>query len=301
MNKREYEQLRGQIAGLDELLAMVPPEAVIDRMSLESFRAELSERLDAYPAPERWPETARLTFNGMPVSARRGIAADFGNRAVKGFADAVASVGASLHGGLSAKGQIRNRGNYSLMITGTATGSFGFEMEEDIERSRRAPGESPVESAIEQVNTIFKSLSGSDDSLAEAIKDIHPRAIGDLRDFLKLVLDNRATCSLAFRGDVFRFKDVEEVRRSLNRLDPQNIQEEDLILFGSFQGYLPDRRQAEFRQANTGEVILGKVDARVRDADAINEILGRPVEMTAHVRKVGEGRPRYTIMAYATT
>ena len=300
MNKREYEQLRGQIAGLDELLAMVPSEAVIDRMSLESLHAELSERLTAYPVPERWPETARLTFNGMPVAAGRGIAADFGNRAVKEFIDAVASVGASLHGGLSAKGPIRNRGNYSLVITGTATGSFGFELEEDIERSQHAPGESPVESAIEQVNTIFKSLSDSDDALAEAIKDVHPRAIGDLRGFLKLVLDNRAVCALAFKGETFRFKDVEEVRRSLNRLDPQNIQEEELVLSGAFQGYLPDRRQAEFRQANTGEVIFGKVDAQVRNADAINEVLNTPVEVAARARRVGEGRPRYTITAYTT-
>ena len=298
MSKRGYDNLCAQLAGLDELLTMVPDDAVIDRMSLESRRQAVAKQLAAYPAPARWPATARLTFNGKPVAAGWGIAADFGNRAVKEFADTVASVGASLRGTLNDRGPIPNRGNYSLLITGTATGSFGFELEEDIERSRHAPGESPVESAIEQVNAIFKSLSGSDEFLAETIAETHPRAIGNLRGFLKIMADNEATCTLAFKEDVFRFKDVGEVRRGLSRLDPKNIREEQEDLSGWFQGYLPEKREAEFRIDETGDVITGKVNMSRRDADAINEILRQPVRLTTLVRRVWDGHPRYTITGY---
>ena len=298
MNKRRYDNLCAQLAGLDEMLTMVPGDAVIDRMSLESRRQAVAKQLDAYPVPARWPTTVLLIFNGKPVAAGWGIAADFGNRAVKEFADTVASVGASLRGMLNAKGPIPNRENYSLLITGTATGSFGFELEEDVERSRHAPGESPVESAIEQVNAILKSLSGSDEFFAETIGETHPRALGNLRSFLKIMADNEATCTLAFKEDVFRFKDVGEVRRGLSRLDPENIREEWDDLSGWFQGYLPEKREAEFKIDETGDVIIGKVNMPRRDADAINEILRRPARLTTRVRRVGDGRPRYTITGY---
>lgn len=298
MNRKEYEYLLEQQSGLDDLLTMVPEDAVIDRISLQSRRDRVAAKLATYPAPPRWPATARLTFNGRPVAAGGGIAVDFANRAVKEFADTVASVGASLRGSLSDRGPVPHRENYSLLITGTATGSFGFEMEEDVERSRHAPGESPVESAIEQVNAIFKSLSGSDEALAVAISDTHPRAIQNLRDFLNILATNNATCALAFKGDVFRFTDVGQVQRSLNRLGPDSIREYSDEISGAFLGYLPDSRQAEFRNSKTGEVISGKVDLRMRNADAINDHRGQSALLSVRVRKVGSGRPRYTFVNY---
>lgn len=300
MNRKEYEYLQSQLSGLDELLAMVPDDAVIDRMSLQSRRNRVAAKLVAYPVPARWPATACLTFNGKPVVAEYAIAADFSNRAVNKFADVLATVGASLRGALNSKGPIPNRENYGLLITDVAIGSFGFELEEDLVRSRHAPGESPLESALQQVSTILTSLSGSDDALAEAIADLHPRALNSLRDYLKLMADNHATCALTYNDEVFRFKDESEVRRSLSRLGPQTILEKEQVLTGSFQGYLPEQRRFEFRVDENRDVISGRVDLRTRNLTAINGILHQPARITVRVRKVGEGRPRYTVLGYSS-
>ena len=299
MNRKEYEYLQSQLVGLDELLAMVPDDAVIDRMSLQSRRDRVATKLAAYPVPARWPATACLTFNGKPVVAERAIAADFGNRAVKKFAEVVATVGASLRGALNAKGPIPNRENYGLLITDVATGSFGFELEEDATGNRHAPGESPLEAALHQVSAVLKSLSGSDDALAEAIADLHPRALDSLRDYLKLMADNHATCALAYNDEVFPFKDESEIKRGLSRLGSQTILEKEQILTGAFRGCLPGQRRFEFRDDETGAVIAGRVDLRIRDLDAINSILRQPARITVRVRKVGEGHPRYTVLDYA--
>lgn len=298
MNRKEYEYLLEQQSGLDDLLTMVPEDAVIDRISLQSRRDRVAAKLAAYPAAPRWPAMARLTFGGRPVAVSGGIAIDFANRAVKEFADTVVSVGASLRGSLSDRGRIPNQEKYSLLITGTATGSFGFEIEEDVARSGRTPEGSLVEPAIEQVNTIFKSLSGNDEALAAALRETHPRAIKNMRNFLQILATNDATCALAFKDDTFRFTDVGQVKRSLDRLGPDNINEYDDTLAGIFIGYLPDSRRAEFRSNSTGEVICGKVDTRIRNADLINDHRNQQALVDARVRKVGNGRPHYTFVNY---
>ena len=65
-----------------------------------------------------------------------------------------------------------------------------------------------MEPAIEQISTIFKSLSGSDESLATALSETHPRAIKNLQDFLNILATHEATCVLAFKGDTFWFTDI---------------------------------------------------------------------------------------------
>ena len=67
MDRQEYEWLRSGIGKLDELLAMTPAEAVIDRMSLESERERIVAKLDAFTPPARPPATASHSFDGDPV------------------------------------------------------------------------------------------------------------------------------------------------------------------------------------------------------------------------------------------
>lgn len=292
MNRREYEWLLSELSELDGLLATTPASAVIDRMSLASRRAEVAMELADYAVPSRWPVTAHLTFNGEPVVGRRGIDAAFAVQAVKEFGKAVASAGASLLGFLEMRGPIPNREQYGLLITNVAIGSFGFEIEETAPTNK--PGPSPVEMGIEQVQTLLKASVEVDDIIA----DVHPRALADLHGFLKIVADHQAVCSLAFKDDVFRFRDVGQVRRSVANLNPNNIRETEVELEGYFVGYLPDSRRVEFVNNQTGERLSGRVSSSVRNADAINDGLGRDVRLRVRARRVGDGKPAYTIIDY---
>ena len=296
MDRQEYEWLRSGLGELDSLLAMTPESAVISRMSLESERKRIAEKLAAFTPPARWPATARLTFNGDPVDGRRGIDAAFAHQALEKYEGAVASAGASLVGPLQAKGPIPNRENYRLLITNVATGSFGFEIEEA--NPSDGPDPSPTERGIEQVHTLLKTSASTDEDDDDTIAVAHPRVLSNVRGFLKTVADNRAVCSLAFNGDRFRLQDTAQVRESMRVLNPSNIREYDDTFSGHFLGYLPGSRRAEFVNHRTGEFLYGKVDRSVRNADRINDVRGLPFTLRVRVRQPAAGKPSYTITGY---
>jgi hypothetical protein len=130
MNRQERLDLLSQQKFLQARLAQLPDSARIMRISTESRLRAIAERLASEPADEREPARVRLTFDGAPVVRSYGIFADFGTKAVSGFTDAVVMVAASLTAPLKATGPIPNRELNQLIITNTALGSFGFELEE---------------------------------------------------------------------------------------------------------------------------------------------------------------------------
>jgi hypothetical protein len=245
------------------------------------------------------PTRARLTFRGRPVVGNHGIFAEFGTAAVSKFADAIAALAASLEGPLGARGTIPNRESNRMLITGTALGSFGFELEELVRPDELPfPDGSPVEEAISQARSFLEATLGSDDDLAEAASGTDPRAVAFLRDFLKMMADQEALCALEFGGKEFRFSDVGQVRQSVERLRQDNIHEAEEAIEGFFQGVLPTRRTFEFKVANTDDVIVGKVGGSISNAGEINHVLDRPVRISVHVTRVGNGRPRYRLLRY---
>ena len=298
MNPQELRQLQAERAELERLLQQLPESSVIERKGLEARRREVESVLDSNPSPSREPVRARLTFRGKPIVGSHGMFAEFGAAVVNAFADAVATIGASQGVQLGARGVIPNREDYRLLITGTASGSFGFELEEAPKDGLLFPELSPIESAIDQTKAIMRASIGSDDELTEAVADADPRALETLRTFLKILADQEAVCSIEFKDDAFRFSDVGQIRRSENRLRQDNIHEEYQELTGTFRGVLPKRRTFEFQVAVTEEVISGKVGSEIEDADDINKHLYRPLRIQVHSKRIGTGRSRYTLIAY---
>jgi hypothetical protein len=222
----------------------------------------------------------------------------FGAAAVNTFAEAVAAIGASQVRPLGARGALPNRDDYRLLITGTALGSFGFELEEAPKDDMLFPEMSLLESAIEQTKSIMEATKGTDDELTEAVSESDPRALETLRAFLKTLADQEAVCTLEFKDKVFRFDDVGQVRRSEGRLSRDNIHEDKQQMEGVFQGVLPKRRTFEFRIASSQEIIVGKVGADIPDAGAINHILEQVTTIEVQATRVGNVRPRYLLLKY---
>ena len=304
MTVHDYRFLLSEQGTLRNLLAQTSPGNVLGRMSLERRLREVETELQSYAGFAPHLTNARLTFRGPPVSGNYGILADFGGKAANGFAEAVALVGSSQERELSASGPIPNRENYRLLITATATGSFGFEVEDAALRPPLAGQSTPVAAAIAGLKQILEASVGTDEELAEAVAGSDPRARRAVRDFLTTVADAGAVCALDFRNDVFRFRDNGQVRRSIQRLSEDNIRDDDVTLAGRFLGFLPHSRRAEFLvsgadadflQESVGTVIAGPVEAAVDDAVAINEILQREVSISARARRVGSGHPRFLI------
>ncbi len=307
MNIQEYRQLQAERATLENLLKQLPASSVIERKGLEFRKKEVEETLASQPAPSRQPAQVRLTFRGRPTVGTHGIFADFGANAVKAFTDAVAAIGASQRTPLKARGKLPDREDYRLLITNTALGSFGFELEEaprDNAFSEAPHADvfrevSPVESAIKQTMSILEATLGEATlGMDEMLIDADPRALQFLRIFLKKLADQDAVCALEFKDDVFHFSDVSQVRRSERRLSREYVHEEEQEISGQLQGVLPTRRTFEFLNEATGEVISGKVASAIADVDAITKVLNRPASIRVRSRQVGAARRRYVLLAY---
>jgi hypothetical protein len=297
MNTREHKVLLAEAAELERMLAETPEEFVIDRISLQSRLEEVRQELERFPQHFRQPPRSILTFNGAPVVRSHGVLADFGTKALAKFTDVLSMVAASVCAPLPVSGPIPNRDTNRVLITNTATGSFGFELEEDLsqlEIDTHKP--TPVELGFEKTQALLESTLGSDDDLAEASADVDPRVIRALREYLDILAGADAVCAFEFRERIFRFRDVGEVRNSAARLSENNVHEEKTSLVGEFLGAVPHRRGFEFRLQDTGEIVYGKVDRSIDDAEHINDIRHQAFTISVRARWVGSSRPRYTLL-----
>lgn len=270
---------------------------MIEKMSISARIENIESQIRQYTEPIRLPAKVRLTFRGKPVCESKGIFADFGMNAVGRFSEAVATVAASLSGPLAWTGPIPNRSTNQLLITNTAVGSFGFELEEYQPIIPILDEPSLVEIAIEQTATLLQGARGTDDDLADALAEMDPRATASVRYFLQTVADAEAAFTLTFNETPIRFSDAGEVLMVLERISQDRIREEQIELEGEFQGVLPKRRTFEFKIRDTAEVIAGKVSKHVQDPDEINRMLHLPVKIQVTLTQVGSGRPRYALLA----
>lgn len=130
MNHEDRQHLLAERSFLLRIVAKTPEKAALTRMSDQARLRKIEARLAEPPAQHKASARARITFDGAPVVASHGIFVEFGMKAMNSFAEAVASTAASLSAPLAAVGPIPNRDQNQLLITNTAAGSFGFELEE---------------------------------------------------------------------------------------------------------------------------------------------------------------------------
>jgi hypothetical protein len=280
--------LRGQLANM-------PESARLTRMSTQARLRVVEAELAELPELAREPARARLTFNGAPVVGSQGIFADFSMRAVSSFTDAVATVAASLTAPLAAMGPIPNRDQNQLLITDTAVGSFGFELEEYQGQQARLIQHTSVAVALERTQALLHSTMSDDDELADVASETDPRALDKVRSFLRVLADSEAVCTLEVAARTVRFADVGQVRHSLQRLGADNLREAQAQLAGQFMGLLPQSRTFEFRLAADGQTVRGKVAPAVEGVDSVNQHLNQAVQIDVMTTQVGNDRPRYLL------
>lgn len=295
MNNELRQQLQSEQSFLRRDLAGTPEHAKLTRMSIEARLRKVETELKSVMEAETAPARARLTFDGMPVIGSHGIFADFGMKAVSSFTDAVASVAASLAAPLASMGRIPNRYQNQLLITNTAIGSFGFELEEFLGSQASMCDDSPVSIALEKTQALLQSTLQSDDDLADVASETDPRALDKIRAFLKVLADSEAVCALQYKGQSIRFSDVGQVRSSLDRLSTDNLRESPQQLKGSFVGALPQSRSFEFRLAENQQIVRGKIASAIQNIDDINQHLHQPVCIEVMATQVGNGKPRFLL------
>lgn len=289
--------LSSEVNQLEELLASLPAENLIERMSLEARLADVQQQLSQLPT--RQAEKIKLTFRGKPVHRSYGIAADFAAKAAGAFAESFSAIFAALRDKLASRGPIPNQDKTQLLITGTAVGSFGFEFELPVEEAFLFGDQLTAKQAIDKLEALMRlSVEGSDDEVAEAIEEIHPRAVSKLHAFMDVLTQQQAWCVLESDRRVFRFSDHEQIKKATERLKDDNIQEDTQLLEGQFIGVLPESRAFEFELGDGSGNIRGKIDKKLMQPDHLNKHwLYKPVIVKFSVITVGTGKPRYTLLA----
>ena len=159
MRSREINQLRAEQNHLKGILSRIPENEYINRMSFESRLKEVNEELSSVPEGYREPARAVVYFRGKPVVGSFGVFADFGIKAVSHFNDVVKAIATNIIGiGLGERGAIPSLKDSQLLITGTARGSFGFELEENQEQLECIPEDTRiVEASLSKTFRIIKA------------------------------------------------------------------------------------------------------------------------------------------------
>ena len=297
MNRQDYLHLLAERKFVQERLSALLPSAQMMRISTESRLRAIDEQLKLEPVEVREPASVRLTFNGRPVIGSHGIFSDFGMKAISTFTEAVAAVAASLTTPLAAMGPIPNREQHQLLITNTALGSFGFELEEyRVGQFSLEEEASPIAQALERTQNLLSGTIGTDDQLADSAADTDPRALEKIRIFLQTLADNDAICTVQYRETCFRFTDVGQIRNSIIRLSQDNLREEEQLIVGEIQGVLPKGRAFEFKLAGKDDVVRCKIGIAIQEPAKLNDWLYKPVEIKVMMTQVGHGHPRYVLI-----
>ncbi len=303
MRFSEHQSLQSEAKALEEMLSEIPEEDVLDRRGIQArlgfVRAQLPD-LATVEKKER--ARAALTFRGRPVVGTHGVFADFGAKATAGFSEAVAAIAASLNGPLKSMGPIPDKFSNQLLITGIAVGSFGFELEEAGPAPLLPDQSTNVEIALDRAIGLLTAMTDDDDEvLADSIEDLDQRALTKIREFVKTLVENEATCALAYRKTSFDFPNIDSVKRGLERISPNNISETEKRIEGVLLGVLPNRRSFEFRVSNGGEILSGKISSVIGEPSELNNYLGTVVMINVMVTKIKNGNLRYVLRGVEST
>lgn len=305
MSSHEIQFIESEINELKRILDKIPQNKIIKRKSYEYRLIQAEEALrqmQTVPAPE----TMTITFKGKPVRGTHGIYADFATKVMDKLSDAFAALVANAKGiTLGSGGSIPEVDKHKLLITGTALGSFGFELELPTPESAATavqlsllPEENPITDARDMLERVLtQSLEGDDDQLAESLDDIDQRALNKIQEFYEILRQEEAIFSLTIGSRHITCPSVEKARQAGARLKSDNIANAEVSFTGQLVGVLPQKRDFEFIDTEKG-LIRGKIDKSIDDAGILNrEWLNKSASIRLASRTVGQGRPRYTLMS----
>lgn len=295
MRIEEFQSMSSEIVTLEELLEEIPEEDVIDRRSvlarLEQAKACLPT-LQEVEARER--AKAVLTFRGKPVVGTHGIRADFGSKATGMFVDAVAAIAASFDAPLKATGPIRDRNENQLLITGTAIGSFGFELEAGAPTRLAFEDRTNVELALSRTIALLTACAHHDDeALADNIDDLDKRALAKVRDFVTTLAESDATCALSFEKSRFSFQNSDVVKFTADRLS-NNITTSEQTLEGKITGLISSRRAFEFTTV-ARDLIVGKIALEIAEPASLKPLIDQQISAQFSVTQVRGSKPRFVL------
>ncbi len=279
-----YQSLLAEKNTLEKLIAETAEEEVIDLLSLQTRLTNINEKLKAISAVELEPARIKLTFRGKPVVKSHGIFAEFGTDILAKFNDMITKL-------------MPNKSTDKMLITSTAQGSFGFQLEEYLTPENNNQPSPILAQAIEQSQRLLEGLFKTDEELADITEGMDKKTLSAVKSFLDKLASEEAVCTFNFKEKKFIFDHVAQVKSCADRLSVENIkQEENISIAGEFLGVLPNKRTFEFKIKESNEIISGKIAPVLENPEKINILLNKETEIKVIKTTVGSGKPRYLLL-----
>lgn len=267
--------LGAQRAVVAAQLERLRPEQRLMRINLEGRLRLLDEEIAAHGAREGDERRARivLTFGGKPVAEEAGaIEATFGAEALQTWQRLVSTTAATRDGRrLGPRGPVPDADSYRLFITGTAPGSFSFELE-DIASTTDAESD-VLRQAVDQASLLLEATLMDDDAYADAVAESNPRVVKALEDFLGLMESRGATLRLAVAERECLFDTPDKVAKAAERTRQTNITEVEESIPGVLTGVFAVGRRFELQREDNGEVISGRLAHDITDPSSLKPYL----------------------------
>lgn len=198
-----------------------------------------------------------LFFGGRPVLGSKGIAAGFAGNILEKFQDLVTRKFAKEGlGQLGERGPIPQKNNTQLMVTELARGSFGFILDEMSDQTELL--DTSLKLIVDDVAVIVENTGSlSEQDFEEMVESLDQRTLIALKEFFVILDDSEATIRIVNDERDF-ILDQYAVHRGRLRIESTSIEEEEELMSGIIQGFLPEHKKFELQPADR-EIIYGSV------------------------------------------
>lgn len=152
---------------------------------------------------------------------------------------------------------------------------------------------SPAAVALARTVSLMKRLLGDDDGLAEMLFDTEHHTLAELRKFFEILAENKADFVMCYDGEKVEVNNARQIKNILDFLSEENANKIEENLLGAFVGVLPHSRIFEFKMADSGKIIKGKLTDLIQNPREINHHLHSKVQITVNRIELSDERTWY--------
>jgi hypothetical protein len=273
VTKLHRDALRSDIESVRELLARATGRDPLGEMTLSMRLRALEAQLREIEGEVRNVANVALVFDGGPVRGSSAIDADFAGQALQDYQELLTKqVAAAAGNALGQRGplpmQVQKKAR--MNITALVHGSFGFLLEED-GADQVEMFESSTLQAVEAVTDLLKGVASNDRQWFDSkLPELDVRIFQSLRRFINTL--HKADSTLKLSEDQREITlTTYDVMRAYERISEVDIDESEESFEGELLGIVPIARRFEFRRADNGEILSGRV-AENLSADYLERI-----------------------------
>ncbi|WP_418391365.1 hypothetical protein, partial [Akkermansia sp.] len=218
-------------------------------MAYKSKLEEVEKQIRELPPLGQKEARTTLYFSGGPVVGSEGIDSLFASNVLSPFQNMVMEDYSSRVNGRSngKRGKVKNANESRLLLVGLPRGSFGLELVKA--ENETLLDEMQLGETLAYITELVAASAKNDENFAEYLDKTDPRVINSLKDFLKVIANNKAGIRL-LTGDFTCELSPRQAKSAYNRVSQTYAEKKSIRMEGIFKGALLESRKFDFNDQN---------------------------------------------------